>query len=96
MSSWLNPIAEALATQATRAIGQKVADGWNIVDSGGNLTESTLNAIDTEVDVWFQHPNDCQPIWDSLIRAQIGDVRVGAQLLEQLSRRHPTSPQTGP
>jgi hypothetical protein len=91
ISSWLNPVAEALAARATDAIGQKVARAWDVVDRGGNPT-GLLDDIDREVDAWFRHPNDCPELWTDLITRQLGTERVGAQLLAQLARRRPSEP----
>ncbi len=96
ISAWLNPIAEALATQASTAIGQKVALGWDVVDRGGSISAATLNEIDHEVDEWFKHPSDCQPKWKDFITGQLREVRIGAELLEQLANRRPATPRSNP
>ncbi len=96
ISSWLNPVAENLAAQATTAIGQKVAAAWDIVDRRGNLGDGTLNEIDREVDEWFRHPSDCQPKWKDFLLSQLHDVRIGAELLEQLANRRPAAPRQNP
>lgn len=91
ISSWLNPVAEALAARATAAIGGKVALAWDVVDGGGDPT-GLLGAIDAEVNNWFKHPNDCRDLWMGLITQQLGTARVGPELLEQLARRRPGEP----
>lgn len=98
ISAWLNPIAEALATQATDAIGRKVADVWNKVDPEPPqpVTSGDLDAIDREVDQWFQHPADCMPVWHDMVRGMVSSSRFGPELLRQLAERRAATPASQP
>jgi hypothetical protein len=95
-ASWLNPLAEQVAGDATEAIGVKVSRAWDVVDAGGTPSDSDLQAIDGEVDRWFDHPAANQGLWQARVQAMFGNAQFGPELLEHLRTSQPSSPLSPP
>ena len=86
ISSYLAPLAGAMGTKASRAVGLTVRSAWDEVDAGGQPSEQTLAAIDRSVDHWFNHPSTNMEDWRADFEAALRGPRIGAMVYERLSR----------
>ena len=86
ISSYLAPLAGAMGTKASRAVGLTVSAAWDEVDAGGQPSEQTLAAIDRSVDHWFNHPSTNMEDWRADFEAALRGPRIGAMVYERLSR----------
>lgn len=86
ISSYLAPLAAAMGTKASRAIGQNVSAAWDEVDRGGQPSPVALTGIDQAVDHWFNHPSTNQEDWRADFEAALRGPRIGALVYERLNR----------
>jgi hypothetical protein len=86
ISSYLAPLAGAMGTKASRAVGLTVSAAWSEVDAGGQPSEQALAAIDRSVDHWFNHPSTNIEDWRADFEAALRGPRIGAMVYERLSR----------
>lgn len=87
ISSYLAPLATGLAKQASIAIGQKVANCWDVVDAAGTPSSQQLSEIDKVVEQYFAHPAD-SAYWRSYFKAQLKTARIGNAVKAKLVNPH--------
>ena len=86
-SDWLNNMAEKLAAIASRNIGLKVKAAWD-QQAAGAISPDALAAIDSEVDRYFAHPEDCRDTWVPTAEGFLRDPAMAARLRGELARKH--------
>jgi hypothetical protein len=84
-SDWLNSLAETLAGKASKKIGMKVKDCWDVVDgeSSGDQ-KATMDALDKEIDTWMAHPADCRELWIAEVQRFTQNPKFATRLLKEL------------
>jgi hypothetical protein len=83
---WLNSLAEALAQKASNAIGATVAKAWDEKRDTGHVSDRSLAAIDTTVDHYFRHPDDCRDTWVGPTAALFQNPAFAARLRKELAK----------
>ncbi len=98
ISSWLSPLAQQIAAQATEAAGKAVSMVWDRVDAGETVAadDPGLTEIDIQVNQFFRHPADIRPIWESLFIARLQSRALGPELLEHLRDARASVPDSLP
>jgi hypothetical protein len=86
ISSYLAPLAGAMGTKASRAVGLQVSGAWDEVDRGGQPSEVALTGIDQAVDHWFNHPSTNMADWRADFEAALRGPRIGAMVHQRLNR----------
>ena len=84
ISSYLAPLAGAMGTKASRAVGLQVSAAWDEVDRGGQPSEVALTGIDQVVDHWFNHPSTNMSDWRADFEAALRGPRIGAMVYQRL------------
>jgi hypothetical protein len=85
-SDWLNNMAEKLAAIASTKIGMKVKAAWD-QQAAGAVSPDALAAIDSEVDRYFAHPEDCRDTWVPTAEGFLRDPAMAARLRRELARK---------